>query len=73
MITMMVRLLLMGIGMVALACAISAVFFMLAWNYVVPTLTSLPAIGFLQSFCLLFMASLLFRPAKAEATATVKK
>ena len=48
---------LLGVGL----NLIFAIPFMWAWNYVMPALFGLKTIGFLQSFCLLFVSGMLFK------------
>lgn len=65
-----IMLMLFGMLVVLAGAAISSIFFMLAWNASVVSIFSLPRLDLLQSFCLVLVAHILARPAKAEISSS---
>jgi hypothetical protein len=60
-----VGLVLLGLVLACFGILIGAVFFMLAWNYVIPYLFHLPTINYWQAFALLWVTWSILSSAKS--------
>ena len=61
-----------AIALVAVLAVVLALFLALpvmwAWNYTVPGIFHLPAIGWLQAFCLTFLCATFFKGASSSSS-----